>query len=251
MVDIDLTIGAVAGVALSAGFVYWEVGRYAAPQVSESRFDERKEMFAYTAGLFVGIPLAVAFLFFLSAGTLEAAAVDLIALIGGTELAQWFVLRTLYFGSDGSGAFYGLGFRAGIGGIITLAVVAQALGALTVTPITIGVALLQSGAIVALEVVGALLSLRTAAPTGGPRGGPLPGALVSGIGFFLIALGPAFGDVGAVAAALAVAVVSILMYRRLARPILERIRPPSSVLRSEEDEAGADERRSGFGRTDR
>ncbi|MCI4370221.1 MAG: hypothetical protein L3J81_02700 [Thermoplasmata archaeon] len=251
MVDVDLTFGAVAGVALSAGFVYWEIGRYAAPQVSESRFDERKEMFAYTAGLFVGIPLAVAFLFFLSAGTLAAAGIDLFALVAGTELAQWLVLRSIYFGSDGSGAFYALGFRAGIGGILTLAIVAQALGAASVTPTSLGVAFVQSGAIVALEVVGALLSLRTSLPSGGPRGGPLPGGLVSGIGFFLIALGPAFGDVGALAAALAVGVVAALMYRRLARPVLSRIRPPSAVLRSDDDEAGAEDRRSGFGRTDR
>ena len=251
MVELTLTVGAVVGVALSAGFVYWEIGRYAAPQVVESRFDEKKEMFAYTAGLFVGIPLAVAFLFFLSAGNLLAAGIDLVALVGGTELAQWGLLRILYFGSDGSGPFYALGFRAGIGGIITLAVVAQALGAASPSSTTLVVAGLQSIAIVALEVVGAVLSLRTPRPTGGPRGGPGPGALVSGVGFFLLALGPAFGPAGAVAAALAVAVVSTLMYRRLARPILDRIRPPSTVVHLDDDaEPDVDERRSGFGRTD-
>jgi hypothetical protein len=251
VVELALTLGAVAGVALSAGYVYVEVGRYAAPQVPESRFDERKEMFAYTAGLFVGIPLAVAFLFFLSAGNLLAAGIDLAALIGGTELAQWALLKSVYFGSDGSGAFYALGFRAGIGGIITLAIVAQALGSPTLTGTSLGVALLQSVAVVALEIVGALLSLRTSRPQGAPRGGPGPGALVGGAGFFLLALGPAFGPPGAAAAALAIAVAAVLMYRRLARPILDRIRPPSSVIRAAEEEREADDRPSGFGRTDR
>jgi len=251
VVQLALTLGAVAGVALSAGYVYVEVGRYAAPQVPESRFDERKEMFAYTAGLFVGIPLAVAFLFFLSAGNLLAAAIDLGALIGGTELAQWALLKSVYFGSDGSGAFYALGFWAGVGGIITLAIVAEALGSPTLSGTTVGVALFQSVAVVALEIVGALLSLRTDRPKGAPRGGPLPGALVGGAGFFLLALGPAFGPAGAVVAALAVAGAAVLMYRRLARPILDRVKPPSSVVRASEDEAGTDERPSGFGRTDR
>jgi len=109
VVQLSLTFGAVVGVVLSAGFVWYEVGRYAAPQVPVSRFDERKEMIGYTAGLFVGIPFAVALLFLLSSlplGELGGVAVYLGVLIGGTELAQWLLLRSVYFGSDGSGPFY-------------------------------------------------------------------------------------------------------------------------------------------------
>jgi hypothetical protein len=54
----SLSLGAVAGVLLSAGFIWVEVGRYATPQVPETLFDERREIFAYTAGLFIGVPLA-------------------------------------------------------------------------------------------------------------------------------------------------------------------------------------------------
>ena len=48
MVVASLTLGAVVGVLLSGAFLYWEVGRYAEPQVPVTLFDERKELFAYT-----------------------------------------------------------------------------------------------------------------------------------------------------------------------------------------------------------
>ena len=62
--SLPLSLGALVGVGLSGGFVWWEVGRFAVPQVPVSLFDERRELIAYTAGLFVGVPLAVAFLLF-------------------------------------------------------------------------------------------------------------------------------------------------------------------------------------------
>ena len=251
MVQLALTLGAVVGVLLSAGYVWWEVGRYAAPQVPESRFDERKEMFAYTAGLFAGIPLAALLLLLLSTfpvGLIGLVAVSLGLLVGGTELAQWLLLRSVYFGSDGSGPFYALGFRAGLAGILILAVVAQALASPALSLATLAVVLVQSVAILLLQVAGAIFSLRTTPKDGVSRGGPGAGAMVTGFGFFLLALGPAFGTTGGVAAAAIVAVVAAIMYRRIARATLDRVRPIGLALPNEEGETPD---RSPFGRTDR
>ena len=252
MVELALTIGAVVGVLLSAGFVYYEVGRYAAPQVPVSRFDERKEMIGYTAGLFVGIPLAVFLLFLLSSlplGEIGGVAVYLGLLIGGTELAQWLLLRSHYFGSDGSGPFYALGFRSGVGGILILAVVTQALVQTNLTTALVVVALVQSAAILPLETAGALLSIPFKPSTGPTRGGAGAGAIFGGVGFFLLGLGPAFGPAGAVVAALVVGAISLGMYRRIARPTLDKVRPPRSASGSEDEEEVP--ARSAFGRTDR
>ena len=251
MVQLSLTLGAVAGVVLSAGFVWYEVGRYAAPQVPVSRFDERKEMIGYTAGLFAGIPLAVALLFLLSAlplGEIGGVVLYLGVLVGGTELAQWLVLRSVYFGSDGSGPFYGLGFRAGLAGILILAVVAQALASPTLTLVTLAVALVQGVAILALEVAGAILSLPVRTGTGPSRGGAAAGATFGAVGFFLLALGPAFGVAAAVASAALVAAIAASLYGRLARTTLDKVRPPASPP---EDSDAEPERPTAFGRTDR
>ncbi|MHB8351702.1 MAG: hypothetical protein ACYDFT_03285, partial [Thermoplasmata archaeon] len=128
MVDAALSIGGLAGVGLSGLFVYWQIGKYAAPQVPRSLFDERKVFLAYTVGLFAGIPLALFLLFFLDAflvGAAVAAAIDLALLVIGSEVAQWAVLRSLYFGTGESGAFYALALRAGISGLLVLALVTQ------------------------------------------------------------------------------------------------------------------------------
>jgi hypothetical protein len=249
MVQLALTLGAVVGIVLSAGYVWWEVGRYAAPQVPESRFDERKEMFAYTAGLFVGIPLAAVLLLLLStfpAGLIGLVAVSLGLLVGGAELGQWLVLRSVYFGSDGSGPFYALGFRAGLAGILILGIVAQTLASPTLSLTSLGIVLVQSVAILFLQVAGAIFSLRTKLEDGTSRGGPGAGAMFTGFGFFLLALGPAFGDSGAVAAAAIVVVVGAMMYRRIARATLDRVRPIGLALPKDEPSD-----RSPFGRTDR
>jgi len=250
MVQLSLTLGAVVGIALSAGFVWYEVGRYAAPQVPVSRFDERKEMIGYTAGLFVGIPLAVALLFLLAAlplGELGGVAIYLAVLVGGTELAQWLLLRSVYFGSDGSGPFYALGFRAGVAGILILAVVAQALASPALSGASLAVALVQSVAILSLGVAGAVLSLPVPSTDAGRRGGPGAGAAFGAVGFFLVALGPAFGAAGGVVAAAFAALVAVGMYRRLGRSTLDKLRPPRGALPSDDDEP---ERPKGFGRTD-
>jgi len=250
MVQLSLTLGAVVGIALSAGYVWYEVGRYAAPQVPVSRFDERKEMIGYTAGLFAGIPLAVALLFLLAAlplGELGGVAIYLAVLVGGTELAQWLILKSVYFGSDGSGPFYALGFRAGVAGILILAVVAQALASPALSGASLAVALAQSVAILFLGVAGGVLSLPVPTTDAGRRGGPGAGAAFGAVGFFLVALGPAFGPAGGVVAAAFAALVAASMYRRLGRATLDKLRPPRSALPSDDDEP---ERPSGFGRTD-
>ena len=126
MVLASLSIGAAVGVLLSAAFLYFEVGRFATPQVPVTLFDERKELFAYTAGLFVGVPLAIAFTLFqisMGAGALLSALVCLALLVAGGEVAQWALLRTKFWGREAARPFYALGYRAAIGGIISLAIV--------------------------------------------------------------------------------------------------------------------------------
>jgi hypothetical protein len=236
VVDLSLSVGALVGVLLSGGFVYSEIGRFATPQVPETLFDERREVFAYTAGLFVGVPLAVAFLFFLSAmsnGALPGAAIFLAGLVGGTELAQWALLRSHYWGTGESGPFYALGYRAGIAGIFALAVVAQYLAGPSVTWHGVLLLLVESVAILALEVAGALLSLPPSEAAGRKGGGPLAGAIFGAVGFFVLGIGALSGvatvDAEAVtyAAVLVALLGGLLVYHRL-RPILFGIAPPSA-----------------------
>jgi hypothetical protein len=254
MPDVPLTIGAVVGVALSGGFVLVEIGRYATPQVPETLFEERREVFAYTAGLFVGIPLALALLFFLDSmanGAIPGAILWLVVLVGGIEVAQWALLRARYWSQGESGPFYALGYRAGIGGIFALTVVAQYLSGLSVTGDGITLSIVQSAAILGLEVAGALLSLPSSGTNGRRGGGPLPGAIFGAVGFFLIGLGPlagpatSSGEPVAFGGAIVALIGALLVYRRL-RPILAAVPPPTAG-------GVAPSRRgaSAYGRTDR
>jgi hypothetical protein len=236
VVDLSLSIGALVGVLLSGGFVYAEIGRFATPQVPETLFDERREVFAYTAGLFVGVPLAVAFLFFLTAmgnGAIPGALLFLAGLVGGTEVAQWALLRAHYWGTGESGPFYALGYRAGIGGIFALAIVGQYLAGPSITWDGVTFVLLESGAILALEVAGALLSLPPSASAGRSGGGMLPGAIFEAVGFFVLGIGALSGtgtlggEEVAYAAALVALLGGVLVYRRL-RPLLSVIPAPST-----------------------
>ena len=249
MVDLALTLGAVVGVLLSAGFVYWEVGRYAAPQVPESRFDERKEMLSYTAGLFVGVPLAVCLLFLFSSippFAIGGIALYLALLVGGTELAQWLTLRSVYFGRDGAGPFYALGLRAGIGGILALALVAQYLSGPTLTALGLAVPIAVSLAIIALEGVGAVLSLPAKGPRPVRRGGPTSGIPIALVGFFFLGYAQTFDPPIAIAAALVVAVGAFWLYRSVAPEALERVARTAPGL-----EEGGEASSSAFRRTDR
>jgi hypothetical protein len=230
MVDLSLTLGAVVGVLLSAAFLYLEVGRYATPQVPVTLFDERKELFAYTAGLFVGIPLAIAFVLFqlsMGNGALLVAVLFLGLLVAGGEVAQWALLRTRYWGNEPARPFYALGYRAAIGGIISLAIVSQYLANPTITVDGTVFVLLESVAVVALQVAGSFLSLPPSQPGERVGGSPLAGALFSAVGFFLLGLGVVGGEATGYGGALVALLGAVLVYRRL-RPELGRVPAPSA-----------------------
>jgi hypothetical protein len=249
VVDAALTVGGVVGVALSGGFVYWQVGRYAAPQVPRSLFDERKEVFAFTAGLFVGIPLALPLLFYLDAlgfGALGAAALDLALFIVGMEAAQWFLLRSTYFGAGESGAFYALGFRAGASGLFALAVVTQYFSAPAIDGLGALVVLVQSIAFLAVEVAAALLAVRGPPRPGRLGGSPVSGGLFALVGFALIGIGVLSDPVTALFGAALAAVIGGWVYRRLRTPVLAGLFPPRTP--GEEDDEDEESGRSPYAR---
>ncbi len=229
MVADALSLGALVGVLLSGGFVWFEIGRYATPQVPETLFDERREIFAYTAGLFVGIPLAVAYVLYgtaLANGALPGAVLFLVALVGGAEAAQWALLRSRYWGRDESGPFYALGLRAGVGGLLALAVVTQYLSSPSAAGEAVALALIGAVALLGLQVSGALLSIRPRPGGLRRRGGPLSGALFSAVGYFLLGIGPLGGEAAAFAGGLIVVAISGFLYRDL-RGSLSVIPAPS------------------------
>ena len=230
LASLPLSLGALVGVGLSGGFVWWEIGRYATPQVPVTLFDERRELFAYTAGLFVGVPIAVAFLLFLLSmanGALLSALFFLLVLVGVTELAQWALLRSRFWGRSESGPFYALGYRAAIGGIVALALVTQYFSGAGSTLDGVLLVLVEALAVVALEVAGALLSLRARPGSGRTGGGPTSGAIFGGVGFFLLGLGPLGGEASAFGGALVALLGAALVYRRL-RHILASVPPPGT-----------------------
>ncbi len=230
--DLPLSLGALVGILLSGGFVWLEVGRYAAPQVPASLFDERRELFAYTAGLFVGVPLAIVFVLFVDA--MEGAAligglIFLAVLVVATEAAQALLLRTRYWGRGESTPFYALGYRASIGGIMVLALVSQYFASsVTITWDGIALVLLQSAAVVLLEVAGALMSVRAAPGERRSRGGPVSGGVFGVVGFFLLGLGALSGEAGAFLGAALALLGSYFVYQRL-RPLLAAIPSPEAA----------------------
>lgn len=227
----DLSVGALVGVALAGGFVWWEVGRYATPQVPVTLFDERRELFAFTAGLFVGVPLALAYVLYSASMAnlaLPGALLFLALLVGGTEVAQWALLRTHFWGQDESGPFYALGYRSAIAGIIALALVAETVDVSGLSAIPVGLAVVDSVAILGLEAAGALLSTRARPGSGRVGGGPLSGAIFGVVGFFLLGLGAATGTPAvAFGAALVALLGAVLVYHRL-RSVLAAIPAPST-----------------------
>lgn len=240
MVNSPLSIGGLLGVALSGAFMYWQVGRYAAPQVARTLFDERKEVFAYTAGLFSGIPLALPLLFYLDAlgfGALPAAAIDLALLVAAAEVGQWALLRSRYFGEGESGAFYAIGWRAGVGGLLILALVAQYLSGPSVSAIGFGVVAVQSVAVLAVEVAAGLLSARGPARLSRLGGSPLAGGLFAAFGFFLIGVGSVIDPASAALAAAIAAAGAIWVFQRLERTVLGGLLPPRRPEGSPEEPA--------------
>jgi hypothetical protein len=247
MVDTALSLGALVGVVFSAGFVYWEVGRYAAPQVPESRFDERKEMISYTAGLFVGVPLAIFLvLLFVSFPLFEVGgiALYLALLVGGTELAQWYVLRTAYFGRDGAAPFYAIGFRSGIGGVLGLALVTEYLSGPSLTAPGLAGPVATALAIVMLEAVGAILSLPSTGENPVRRGGPISGIPIAVVGFFFLGYAASIGPWVATVGGLLVTAGALWLYRSAAPPVLSAVSHRAPALDDGEERAP-----SAYGRT--
>ncbi|MHB1931901.1 MAG: hypothetical protein ACYCPV_02775 [Thermoplasmata archaeon] len=228
MVDASLSLGAVVGVLLSGGFVYYEVGRFATPQVEETRFNERRAIFAYTGGLFVGVPLAIFLLLFLTStgnGAWPGAILFLGLLLAVGEGAEWGLLRSRYFGTGPAGPFYALAFRAGVAAILILAIMAQVLGAPTLSAPAIGLALGQSLALLAFGAMGALMSL-PGRYRPDRRATPILSVALGGFGYLLIAF-PTFSGPAVGAAALGVGVVGAGYLYLQQRPLLATIPPPS------------------------
>jgi hypothetical protein len=246
MVDYSVTLAASVGVLLTALFILWEVGHYATPQVSVNRFDERREIFAYTVGLFVGVLLVIPWLYFQIAfanADLIGVFVFLLIVVGLTELAQWGIRRTGYWGQGPSFPFYAIGLRCGIAGLLVTGLVALYLTEPTFTAGGIVVIALQSGALLMLAAATALISLPAAAGSGRTGGGPLSSSIVLFVGLFLLGFNAFAGElVGGIAALIALA-GAIFLYSRL-RTTLDRIRPPAPPGRPEAIP-------SKFGRTDR
>ncbi|MCI4319605.1 MAG: hypothetical protein L3K23_05695 [Thermoplasmata archaeon] len=229
MVNASLTLGALVGVLLAGGFVYWQIGRYAAPQVPVTLFDEKREVYAFVIGLFVGVPLTLFLLFLTSAanrGAVTAALIDLGIVVAGAEVAQWVLLRTRYFGEGSAGPFYALGLRAGIGGILSLGVVAQALEQTTLTLGGLSVALLQSLALVCLQVATALVALPGRTTGRGIRGSPVASGLLGAGGIGLLFLAANSGVVTGLVGAALVTAGAVVVYRGRRDATLGTIRPP-------------------------
>lgn len=251
MVYTPLATGATVGAILIGAYLYFEVGAFAAPQVPRSLFDERKLGWSLIAGLGVGSPLSVLLLLLFNSyagGFLVSVIFEVALLVGFTELAQWLLLRSVYFGSDRSGPFYVMGMRSGIAGILVLAAVTRYFGGPSLDVPGVVWVLVQGVAILAVEVACGLLALP--APEGSRRigGGPLSGGLVGGFGFFLIGSGLLFGSEFGIAAAALAAGGAAFVYRR-ARVLLRRVKPPA--LPGDADADSATDAGSGFGRTDR
>lgn len=223
-----LEVGGFLGVLLSAGFVYFEVGKFAAPQVPVSRFNESKVLAAYVVGLFVGLPLALVWIFFevsLARGNMISAVIDVVLLAVGGELAQTVLLRTHFFGHTTAGPFYALSLRAGVGGLLTVGTVSEYMSG-PVTPLGLALAVTQSVALVLIQVAGglrALLPVRTAGSVIVQRAASLFLLLVL---FLLDALGQVYGpEYGLAGAVLAIGGASFLYWD--ARPtVLAPSRPP-------------------------
>jgi hypothetical protein len=240
MVVTSLTLGAVAGLLVSGAFVYYEVGRFATPQVEETRFNERRAIFAYTGGLFVGVPLAIVLLLFLTAagnGAWPGAILFLVLLLAGSEGAQYGLLRSHYFGAGPAGPFYALAMRSGAAAILILALMAQVLGANSPSVVAIGIALGQSIAVMALAAMGGLWSLPSRYLPGRRSTWWLSVAM-SAFGYFLVAF-PKFSGPEVGGAALVVATVGAGYLYLQHRPLLSTIPPPSGATGRSGGGAGA------------
>jgi hypothetical protein len=250
---IGLEIGGFLGVLLSAGFVYFEVGKFAAPQVPTSRFNESKALAAYVVGLFVGVPLALVWIFFevsVAGGNAISALIDVVLLAAAGEVAQTMLLRTHFFGFTPADPFYALSMRAGIGGLLTLGTIAEYLGG-KVTVLGIALAVAQSVALLLIQVTAGLrdqLPVPTASSVLRQR---LAALFLVIVLYVLTALGEYYGVLyGLAGAALAIAGAAFLYWD--ARPtVLAPSRPrapptatPAAASRFDRFPSGTKKRKS-------
>jgi len=228
VVDV-VTTGAFVGVIASGAFVWLEMGRYAEPQVPRTLFDERKELFAYTAGLFVGVVLALLLLLVegsLDGGDLVSGILWVAVLVGTIELAQWLLGRSVYFGSDHAIPFYVLGYRAGAAGLLGLAVVAVYLSRPTIAALGLAGSVVEAVALVLLLAAGGIQSTPRGPPDARRPGSLGRAILLEVVGFLLLGFGPLSGDLGVLVAAVAVAGMSLGLYLTLRDEVLGNVRPP-------------------------
>jgi hypothetical protein len=186
----------------------------------------------------VGVPLAVCLFLLYASFPLFAfggIAIYMALLVGGTELAQWYVLRTHYFGSDGATPFYAVGFRLGIGGVLALALVAQYLSGPTISALGVAAPVAAALAIVLLEGVGAILSLPATGDRPTRRGGPISGIPIAAIGFFLLGYSASFGPAVAITGAALVAAGALWLYRSIAPPVLSKVSLLAQKLPGDEE----------------
>jgi len=228
---LGLEIGGFLGVLLSAGYVYFEIGKFATPQVPTSRFNESKALAAYVVGLFVGIPLALVWIFFevsVAGGNAISAIIDVVLLAVGGQLAQTVLLRTHFFGFTPADPFYALAMRAGIGGLLTVGTVAEYLAG-TVTPLGIALAATQSAALVLIQVTGGLRDLLPVPTASSVLRQRLTSLFLVVVLYLLTALGEYYGTFyGLVGAALAIAGAAFLYWD--ARPtVLAPARPRAAA----------------------
>lgn len=239
MVAVPVTAGAFVGLVVSGAFIWQEIGKYATPQVPRTLFSERRVVFSYTAGLFVGIVLVLFFLLLvasLQAGGFPGTVISLAALVAALEIAQWLLGRSVYFGSDEALPFYVLSFRAGAAGLMGTALVAQYLAGPTLEVVGLAAVILASIALVALLAASGIQSTPTGPPDARRPGAVGRSVLLELFGFLLLALGPLGGDPGVLVAALAVAGGSAGLYLSRRGEVLDRIRAPRAP-EGEEPEA--------------
>jgi hypothetical protein len=222
-----LSIGGFVGILLSGAFMYWQVGRYATPQVPETLFDERKEFIAYLVGLFAGVPLVIPLIFLLDSTSLISALVDIALVVVGAEVIQWAAGRTVYFHREAF-PFYALGIRAGMGGILALGIVDTFLSG---SPsIATGVyAAAQCVAVVFVVIASGLASLpNRGEPTSWRTGSPARGMLFAFLGFALLSFGEVVDPwTGAAGAGLA-AVGALWLYLQRRDKVLGSVVPPGT-----------------------
>jgi hypothetical protein len=228
--DFGLEVGGFVGVILSAGFVYFEIGKFAAPQVPTSRFNESKALAAYVVGLFIGVPLALVWIFFavaVAGGNAVSAIIDVVLLVAAGELAQTLLLRTHFFGFTPADPFYALSMRAGIGGLLTLGAISQYLAG-HVTLLGISYVATQSVALVLIQVTAGLRGLLPVPTASSVLVQRLASFFLVLVLYGLTAFGEYYGAVyGLVGVGLAIAGAAFLYWD--ARPTVltpPRARPP-------------------------